>query len=170
MGTDKKVNGSDSSAQGENKAVDNNTATTTTTTAATATTLTAVTTTTTSSIEKQNSTIQPDIKDSTNLHADNLSNNKLDVKVHSTTAKTNKDPTTKPTDNGNRNSTAEQIKTEPKSGFHVWSFIGGIFLFICASLMTIYGVRYYKAKRNGRQFSFRIFDNGHGFAARHDTD
>ena len=85
-------------------------------------------------------------------------------------AKTNKETATKPTDNKHKNSTTERIKTQSKGGFNAGSFIGGIVLVICASLVTFYGVRYYKAYKDGRPFSFRIFNNNHGFAARQDTD
>ena len=120
--------------------------------------------------EKQNSTIKPDIEITTILNTDNDSNNSSHVNVNATTAKTNKETATKPTDNKHENSTTERIKTENKGGFNAGSFIGGIVLVICASLVTFYGVRYYKAYRDGRPFSFRIFNNNHGFAARQDTD
>ena len=118
--------------------------------------------------EKQNSTIKPPIEISTMLNTDNDSNDT--VNVNATTAKINKETITKPTDNKNESSTTERTKTPNKGGFSAGSFIGGIVLVICASLVTFYGVRYYKTYRDGRPFSFRIFNNNHGFAARQDSD
>ena len=115
-----------------------------------------------------NSTVRPAIENSSIPNIVNDSNNTLHEKGNATTAQPNKETTTKPTDN--KNSTTERIKTQSKGGFSAGSFIGGIVLVICASLVTFYGVRYYKAYRDGRPFSFRIFNNNHGFAARQETD
>ena len=115
-----------------------------------------------------NSTVRPAIENSSIPNIVNDSNNTLHEKGNATTAQPNKETTTKPTDN--TNSTTERIKTQSKGGFSAGSFIGGIVLVICASLVTFYGVRYYKTYRDGRPFSFRIFNNNHGFAARQETD
>ena len=62
-------------------------------------------------------------------------------------------------------------KSEDNNSFHGGSFIGGIILVICISFVIFFGIRYYKAHRDGRPFSHRLFGNGGGFAAeRHDSD
>ena len=62
-------------------------------------------------------------------------------------------------------------KSEDNHSFHGGSFIGGIILVICISFVIFFGIRYYKAHRDGRPFSHRLFGNGGGFAAeRHDSD
>ena len=65
----------------------------------------------------------------------------------------------------------EPTAQEDKSSFHGGSFIGGIILVICLSLAIFFGLRYYKAYREGRPFSHRLFGNNEGFAAsRQDSD
>ena len=60
---------------------------------------------------------------------------------------------------------------EKDSSFHGGSFIGGIILVICISLAIFFGTKYYRAYRDGRPFSHRLFGNGGGFAAeRQDSD
>ena len=69
------------------------------------------------------------------------------------------------------NTVAEPTAQEDKSSFHGGSFIGGIILVICISLAIFFGLRYYKAHKEGRPFSHRLFGNNDGFAAsRQDSD
>ena len=98
--------------------------------------------------------------------------------THDTSNATSKPISTKPpltpvkNDTKDANTTVvEHTPQEDKSSFHGGSFIGGIILVICISLAIFFGLRYYKAYKEGRPFSHRLFGNNDGFAAsRQDSD
>ena len=71
----------------------------------------------------------------------------------------------------NNSTVVKPTAQEEDSSFHGGSFIGGIILVICISLAIFFGIKYYRAYRDGRPFSHRLFGNGGGFAAeRQDSD
>jgi len=108
----------------------------------------------------------------------NDSTNTTKNSTNDTQNTTSKPISTKPPQTTVNNDTKDGNKTvleptaqEDKSSFHGGSFIGGIILVICISLAIFFGLKYYKAHKEGRPFSHRLFGNNDGFAAsRQDSD
>ena len=79
-------------------------------------------------------------------------------------------PTKTPTLNNETTTHLNTTTIHKESSFHGGSFFGGIVLVICLSFAAFFGIKYYRAYKDGRPFTFRLFGNNNGFATRHDSD
>ena len=60
--------------------------------------------------------------------------------------------------------------TEDKGGFHAGSFIGGIIAVIIICCISYVGFKYFKARRDGRPYTFSLFGGQRGLGSHPDGD